>query len=75
MNEKCEMTYEVSYYVGDGIYSVNMLQGARDDVFAEAEKHAKRYGYELCGVHPLTIAEAEERKAKGMPFEKVEKSS
>ena len=67
------MTYEVCYHVCDGIYSVNMLEGARDDVFVEAERHAQKYGYDLCSVTPLKIAEVEERKAKGMPFQKVEK--
>lgn len=66
------MTYEVSYHVGDGIYSVNMLEGERCAVFLEAEAHAQKHGYDLCGVHPLRLDEVAERKAKGMPIKKVE---
>lgn len=66
------MTYEVCYHVGDGIYSVNMLDGDRSDVFVEAETHAQKYGYDLCSVTPLRLDEVAERRAKGMPFQKVE---
>ena len=67
------MTYEVCYHVGDGIYSVNMLDGNRSDVFAYAETHSQKFGYDLCSVTPLKLAEVAERKAKGMPIKKVEK--
>ena len=66
-----EITYTVTYHVGDGIYSTNLLQGGRDAVFAEAEAHAKRFGYDLVSVKPITLAEVAEYKRKGMPFKKV----
>lgn len=69
------MTYEVCYHVGDCIFSVNMIEGNRDDVFAEAERHAQKYGYELFSVKPLRLDEVAERKAKGMPYEKLKNLS
>ena len=66
-----DITYTVTYHVGDGIYSTNLLQGNRDAVFAEAERHAERYGYRLVSVKPITLAEVAEYRAKEMPFEKV----
>ena len=65
------ITYEVCYHVGDGIYSVNMLQGARNAVSLEAEAHAQKFGYDLVSIKPITADEVAERRAKGMPFKKI----
>lgn len=60
--------YEIGFHVGDGIYSVNMVE-AEDKQLAElvAEKHAKRHGYTYEWIKELTDAEVEERRRKGMP--------
>lgn len=65
------MTYQVTYDVGDGIYSSNMIEGRGYDVQIEAEAHAKKHGYKLCDICTLEDWEIAKRKAKGMPFQKV----
>ena len=63
--------YEVGYHVGDGIFSVNMVEG--DEITSEqyAKAHAKKYGYELAYIIPISASKAEENKAKGMPLIKA----
>ena len=66
------MICEACYDVGEGIYSINMLEA---DEFikcrAEAHKHAKRFGYELKYVREIPDWRAEEYKRKGMPLTKL----
>lgn len=60
--------YAIGFHVGDGIYSVNMVE-AEDKRLAElvAKKHAERYGYTVEWVTELSEAEVAEYERKGMP--------
>lgn len=62
------MMYEVGYDVGDGIYSINMVEGGEVLTKLMAEEHAKKHGYSVAYIHPLADWEVAERKAKGMPI-------
>ena len=65
------MIYEVGYNCGDGIYSVNLLEGEENLCRAEAEHHASRFGYSIAYFKQTTTAEADYNRAKGMPWKKV----
>ena len=66
------MVFEVAYDVGDGIYSVNMIEA--DDFqkcWDEAHAHAKRYGYSVSCVENIPDWKVAENRRKGMPLKKV----
>ncbi len=66
------MICEATYHVGDGIYSVNMLEAEQFQTCrAEAHAHAKRFGYELVAVREIPDWKVEENKRNGMPCEKL----
>lgn len=62
------MMYEVGYDVGDGIYSVNMVDGGDTLTKLMAEAYAKKHGYSVAYITQLADWEVAERKAKGMPI-------
>ena len=64
------MIYEVGYNVGNGITSVNMIEGTTAQVMAEAEAHEKRFGYTLSYILPIDERIADAYKEKGMPYKK-----
>jgi len=66
------MICEVGYNVGDGIFSVNMLEAEEFQTCRnEAHAHAKKFGYELSYIREIPDWKVAENKRKGMPFEKV----
>ena len=65
------MIYEVGYNVGNGITSVNMIEGDTQSVMDKAEAHEKRFGYTLSYIVPISKVQAESNKAKGMPWIKA----
>ena len=63
------MICEVGYDVGDGIYSVNMIEGNETLIKLASKDHAKRYGYTVAYISkPLTEYEVAERRKRGMPI-------
>lgn len=63
--------FEVGYNVGDGIFSVNMIEGTEITSEQCAMEHARNYGYELAYILPISASKAEKNKAKGMPLIKA----
>lgn len=63
------MICEVGYEVGDGIFSVNMIDGSETLIKLASEDHAKRHGYTVAYISkPLADYEVAERKRRGMPL-------
>lgn len=65
------MIYEIGYDVGDGIVSVNMMEGAETDVKKKAYAHANRFNYGVMYITPISRTTAEANRKKGMPYEKI----
>ena len=49
------MTFEIGYDVGDGIFSVNMVEG--DEITSEeyALSYAEKHGYKLAYIVPISV--------------------
>lgn len=62
------MIFEVGYDIGDGYYSINMIDGGETLAKLVAEEHAKKHGYTVSYITPLADYEVEERKHRGMPL-------
>lgn len=65
------MIFEVGYHVGDGIFSVNMIEGNEITSEQKAKEHAKKHGYELGYIIPISRVQAEANRMKGMPLIKA----
>ena len=66
------MICEVSYNVGDGIFSTNMIEGREfQSCRNEAHAHAKKFGYELVYVKEIPEWKVAENKRKRMPLVKI----
>ena len=66
------MICEVSYNVGDGVYSTNMIEGREfQSCRNEAHAHAKRFGYELVYVKEIPDWKVRENLSRRMPLVKV----
>ena len=63
--------YEVGYNCGDGIYSVNLLEGEAERVQQSAEEHAKLYNCPVSYIVEVSQRYADSMMAKGMPWKKV----
>lgn len=61
------MYYEVGYDVGDGIYSVNIIEGGEAITKMVADEHAKKHGYKVAYITKVDEVEVESKRAKGMP--------
>lgn len=68
MEQETQKTYFEIGYETDGIFSINMVYGDESSSEAYAHNHAKKYGYTLSYIIPITEARANENKAKGMPL-------
>ena len=65
--------FKVGFKVSEGIYSVNMIWAntGREEYEAvkeTAERHAKRYGYEVTFINEIPDYEVESNLRKGMPY-------
>lgn len=65
------MIYEVGYDCGDGIFSVNLLEGNLEIVRQTADTHAKRFGYRVAYISQVSQSDSDSKRYKGMPYEKV----
>ena len=66
------MICEACYNVGDGIFSVNMIDGKEfQSCRNEAHAHAKKFGYELSYVREIPDWKVMENRRRGMPLVKV----
>lgn len=61
------MNYEIGFDCGM-FYSVNMFNGTECKAKEVAEAHARRHGYTVEYIRPISALQAESNKAKGMPF-------
>ena len=68
--------FETGFCVADGVYSVVMVDARTEEEAAAAnEQHAQKHGYTVIYSRQITDAEAEERRAKGMPVIRTEETS
>ena len=66
------VTCEVGYNVGDGIFSVNMIEGREfTSCRNEAVAHAKKHGYEVSYIREIPDWKIAENLHKHMPLIKV----
>jgi len=66
------MICEVGYNVGEGIFSVNMIEGKEfQSCRNEAHAHAKKFGYELSYVREIPEWKVRENLGRKMPLIKV----
>ena len=66
------MFYEIGYHAGNGVFSVNMVKGDTLSTEKYAREYARRHGYELAYILPITEKAAENRMAKGMPYKNLQ---
>lgn len=72
--------FRVTYDVGDGIFSANIIcantgQEEREAVTETAQRYAEAHGYGLCGVTEITECEAQSNFAKGMPVGMIDEEA
>ena len=64
-------TFEVGFDCGDGIFSVNMVEGDETTSEEYARKHAQKHGYKLSYIVPVSEESKKEKLSKGMPLIKL----
>lgn len=72
--------FRITYAIGDGIFSANIIKsncGCEDhEAAAEtAQRHAARYGYDVVGVVEVDEAEVVEMMHRGMPMSMIDEQA